>query len=77
MKIFELLSVNKGLLKTMDDNGVKPHHYKFIQLFEDYKRMVSNGDKITYIVTILSSAYNISERAVYRIIELFDSTAIF
>ena len=76
MTIFELLSLNKGLLKTMDKNGIKPKHYKFIKLFEEYKKMASKGEKITYIVTILSSAYNISERAIYRLIELFDSTAI-
>jgi len=77
MTKYELLSVNNGLLKTMDKNGIKPKHHKFIKLFEEYKKMVSNGDKITYIVTLLSTAYNISESTIYRIIELFDSTVIF
>lgn len=76
MTIFELLLFNKELLKTMHKNGIKPKHYEFIKMFEDYKRMVANGDKITYIVTMLSSTYGISERAIYRIIELFESTAI-
>jgi predicted phosphatase len=77
MTKYELLSVNKELLKTMDKNGIKPQHHKHIKLFEEYKQMASSGEKITYIVTLLSSVYNISERAIYRLIELFDSTAIF
>jgi hypothetical protein len=76
MTKFELLSVNKDLLKAMDKNGIKPHHHKFIDLFKEYKKMASMGEKITYIVTLLSSTYGISERAIYRLIELFDSTAI-
>jgi hypothetical protein len=76
MTKFELLSVNKDLLKTMHDNGIKPQHHKFIDLFKEYKKMASMGEKITYIVTLLSSTYGISERAIYRLIELFDSTAI-
>lgn len=76
MTKYELLLTNEGFLKAIENNGIKPHHYRFIQLYEDYKRMSLNGDKVTYIVTMLSSSYGISERAVYRIIELFESTAI-
>ena len=46
---------------------------KYIDLYADYRRMLANGDKVSYIVTILSNKYAVSERKVYGLIKHFQS----
>lgn len=76
MNIHELISVNAPLLQKLHENGVKISDYKYIQLYEKYLEMIKNGEKITYIVSSLSSTFEICERTVYRLIEFFSATAV-
>lgn len=37
-------------------------------MYDDYVRMHDDGEKTTYIVSVLAGKYNISERTVYNAI---------
>ena len=51
--------------------GFKPGDCNFIDLYNDYRKMSLDGEKVTYIVAFLSAKYNVSERKVYDIIKRF------
>lgn len=71
MNAYDILLLNQNMLKMMSENGIVADDYKHIQMFKDYTKMKDCGDKISYIVQVLSSRYNLSERSVYRIIKRF------
>lgn len=71
MKIFEILSFNRELLRRLSEVGIKPNDYAYIDLYNDYSKLRSEGYKVTYIITFLSDKYSISERKVYTVINRF------
>ena len=71
MTVFEILNFNRELINRLCRIGFKPEDCRYIDLYSDYERMKSNGEKVTYIVTHLSSKYGISERKVYEVIKRF------
>ena len=73
MKIIEIVKINRELLKNLHTAGVRIEDAKYIDLYADYRRMLANGDKVSYIVTVLSNKYAVSERKVYALIKHFQS----
>ncbi|WP_314125914.1 hypothetical protein [Segatella maculosa] len=73
MKIIEIVKINRELLKNLHTAGVRIEDAKYIDLYADYRRMLANGDKVSYIVTVLSNKYAVSERKVYSLIKHFQS----
>ena len=73
MKIIEIVKINRELLKNLHTAGVRIEDAKYIDLYADYRRMLANGDKVSYIVTVLSNKYAVSERKVYGLIKHFQS----
>lgn len=69
MKVYELLSFNKELLKKLQSIGVKVEDCNVIDMFNEYAELKKDGNKITYIVYRLSSKYKISERKIYSIVK--------
>ena len=69
MKVGELLKIGGEMLKTLHDNGISMDDYKYLPLFEDFHVMKEQGDKTTYIVTVLSERYNVCERKVYKLLQ--------
>ena len=52
MKIYEVLSFNRELLERLSATGVKPGDYVYLDLYNDFKEMVAQGEKVTYVVTV-------------------------
>lgn len=75
MKIFEVLSFNRELLARLSAAGVRLGDYKYLDLYNDYKQMVAQGEKVTYVVTVMAERYSISERQVYKVIHRMEATA--
>lgn len=71
MTVFEVLNFNKELLKRLSDIGFKTGDCNYIELYSDYDRMRKSGEKVTYIVSVLSEKYNVSERKIYGVIKRF------
>jgi hypothetical protein len=68
MKIYELINFNRELLKKLSDAHINTSDYKNIDVYLEYKRLINDGLKKTYIVSYLSDQYNMSERQVYAVI---------
>ena len=69
MKVGELLKIGGEMLKILHDNGISIDDYKYLPLFEDFHVMKEQGDKTTYIVTVLSEKYDVCERKVYKLLQ--------
>lgn len=71
MKVIDLLKLHKSLLKFFMDTGIRIEDVRYIDLYNDYKTLLDNGNKVSYIVILLSVRYNVSERNVYSLIKRF------
>lgn len=71
MEAVELLKLGESLLKVMSSFDLKVGDWKYIAMYEDYKRMRENGEKCAYVMASLSDKYGMSESSVKRIIRRF------
>lgn len=71
MKIFEILNFNRELLNRLNDCGVRMEDTRYIDLYQEYSRMLSDGEKVSYIVIRLADKYKVSERKVYSLVKRF------
>ena len=42
---------------------------QYIELYNDYNRLLDEGEKVSYIVAVLAERYNVCERKVYTLIK--------
>lgn len=68
MTIFDILSFNKELLHRLSDVGIRTEDYRYVDLFRDFTKMITDGNKTTYAVAVLAEKYGMSERKVYGVI---------
>jgi len=73
MKIIEILKLNKELLSRISDFGIRLDDCRYIDLYNEYIDKKKQGEKVTYIVAILSEKYSISERKIYDIVKKLES----
>lgn len=45
MTVYEIVSLNRELLKRLHKNGIKADDYKWLDLYNDYLQMKADGDK--------------------------------
>ena len=68
MKVIELLKLNRELLTVCRSAGIRLADVRYIELYNEYSRLLADGEKITYIVAALSDKYGVCERTVYDLI---------
>lgn len=68
MKVIELLKLNRELLTICQAAGVRLDDVCYIELYNDYARLLANGEKTSYIVAVLAEKYNVCERKVLTIL---------
>ena len=51
--------------------GIRPDDVQYIELYNEYNKLHTNGEKVSYIVATLSLRYGISERKVYDLTRRF------
>lgn len=51
--------------------GIRPDDVQYIELYNEYNKLQINGEKVSYIVAMLSQRYGISERKGYDLIRRF------
>lgn len=71
MKVIEVLNLNKELLKKFQQVGIILEDVQYVDLYDEYKKMLANGDKVSYIIATLADKYEVSERKVYDLIRRF------
>lgn len=73
MKVIELLKLNRELLKTFREAGIRLEDVMYIDLYNEFHAMHAQNLKVSYIVVTLAEKYNISERKVYDLVRRFKS----
>ncbi|PXX24862.1 MULTISPECIES: hypothetical protein [Prevotellaceae] len=73
MKIIEVLKFNRELIKRLRMAGIRLEDEQFVDLYSDYTTLLAKGEKVSYIVAILSERYAVSERKVYGLIKHFQT----
>lgn len=73
MKVVELLKIGRNLLEVLQNSCIKMNDVKFIQMYDEYKRIEQKNMKVTYAAAMLSKKYGISERQFYYIIKRFET----
>ena len=46
---------------------------QYIELYNDYNRLLDEGEKVSYIAAVLAERYNVCERKVYTLIKRLQS----
>ena len=69
MEVVEFLKMSRELLKKMSKYDLKCNDYEHIEMFEEYARMRCRGDKVDYILCVLSEEYGMSESTIKRIVK--------
>lgn len=67
--MIEILKLNRELLKICRDVGIRMDDVQYIELYNDYNRLLAAGEKVSYIVAVLAERYAVSERKVYALIK--------
>lgn len=74
MKVADLVKISSEAMKSLSKFGIRIGDFKYVGLFTDYEELAGKGNKITYIVSVLSCKYSISETTVYRVLRRFKAT---
>ena len=69
MKIIDILKFNRELIKRLRAAGIRLKDERYIDLYNDYTELRRHGEKVSYIVLVLSTRYAVSERTVYSLIK--------
>lgn len=77
MKIFEVLNLHNELLTRLRDAGVRMNDVCYVSLYNEYTGMLSDGEKVSYIVAFLAQKHEISERKVYSLIKHLQTDCTF
>lgn len=77
MKVVEILKLGRNFLEVLHDSCIKMEDWKYIELFEEYTRMIEEGAKRSYVVAFLSEKYEVCERKVYYIIKRLSQDCTF
>lgn len=57
----------------MPESGNRMEDVQYIELYNDYNRLLDEGEKVSYIVAVLAERYNVCERKVYTLIKRLQS----
>ena len=73
MKVIEIWSFNGELMKMLQASGIRLGDAGYIDCDSDYTRLLDQGEKVSYVVAVLSEKYSVSERKVYALVKRFQS----
>ncbi|WP_333616340.1 hypothetical protein [Bacteroides pyogenes] len=73
MKVIDILIFNRELLKKLQESGIRLEDCRYVDLYSDYINLLNQGEKVSYVVALMSEKYSVSERKVYALIKRFQS----
>lgn len=62
MKVIEIINFNRELLKKLQEAGVRLEDVQYVELYSEYMYRTSQGEKVSYVVAVLSEKYSVSAR---------------
>ena len=63
MKLIEILNLNRELLIYFQKAGIRLDDVQYIDLFNEYRTLSAQGEKVSYIVARPATEYAVSLRA--------------
>lgn len=72
MKVIEILLLGRNFLDLLHESCIKIGDVRYIDMYGEYRKIMSRGEKKTYAVAFLSEKYGISERKVFYLIKEFE-----
>lgn len=72
MKVFEILNFNREPLNRLREAGIRLCDVEYIDLYNEFRALVADGNKVTYAVAVLAVKYSVSERSVYNVVSRFE-----
>ena len=73
MLAIDLVKLTGNILKSLSEIGIRTSDYRYIDLYDEYTRMVSQGIKKDYVKAVLADKYKTSESSIYRIVTRLES----
>lgn len=73
MNVYEFLRINESQMRVMHSNGIEPSMVGMLPAYEEYMRMMADGDKKEYIYAELKRQFGMSRTTVYRMITRFSA----
>ena len=71
MKVIEILKLGRNFLEMLQKSCIKLEDVRYLEMYEEYVRMVNEGLKKSHIVARLVEVYHVSERQIYYIVKKF------
>lgn len=68
MLAIDLVKISECLLKSLSKIGIKTGDFKYIEMYDEYKKLEGEGMKKEYIRTMLASKYKTSETTIFRVV---------
>lgn len=69
MTAYEILKMNESLLQTLSNNGVNVNDVNYLGVYEEFIQMKQQGLKVRYIAITLAEKYNLTDRAIFKIVK--------
>lgn len=74
MLVADFVKISSETMKLLSKFDIRTNDFRYVDMYADYEKMANRGDKISYIVTMLSDKYSVSEATVYRMLRRFKAT---
>lgn len=71
MILVDLIKFSRSILEVLSEFDINTSDVRFIDMYADYEAMKGRGEKVTYIVEVLSERYGVSVAKVYRVLRKF------
>ena len=75
MTIYELIVCNVPLLRQLHRNGVGGNYIQYLPIYEEYKRLVAEGNKVRWVAQHVGDMFGYTERHVRLIVKLMEEEA--
>ena len=72
MKVIEILKLGQKWLEMLQKSCIKIEDMRYVEMYDEYKRIISEGSKKTQAVAVIVEMFHVSERQVYYIIRKFE-----
>jgi hypothetical protein len=66
MKVYEMLKLGTETLKTMSRNGIFLNDYEYLEVYERFRNMRSNGVKYDSAIIEVANELHIAKRTLQR-----------
>ena len=72
MTIYELIHENLPILRKMHRNGVSGSYIQYLPIYEEYKRLIAEGNKVRWVARYVAEKFGYTERYVLLIAKMME-----